>query len=166
MKKAVYLSLGSNLGDRAGNLREAVRRLGDLGEVKAVSPLYETEPVEVEGGQPWFLNCALIMQTELMPRQFLARILAIEKQMGRRRYAAKAPRIIDIDILVFSRAKIDLPELTIPHPGLEHRRFVLQPLADIAPNLRHPVSKRTIKEMLDALPPDSGVVRRTKNLIS
>jgi len=167
VKKTVYLSLGSNLGDRAGNLREAVSRLGELGEIKAVSAVYETEPVEVEGGQPWFLNCALCMETQLMPRQFLVRMLAIEKQMGRRRYAAKAPRTIDMDILLFGRAAIDTPELTIPHPGLEHRRFVLQPLADIAPGLRLPVSKRTVTEILDALPPDSGVVRRTvENLIS
>jgi 2-amino-4-hydroxy-6-hydroxymethyldihydropteridine diphosphokinase len=160
VKKTVYLSLGSNLGDRAAQLREAVARIGELGKVLAVSGFYETEPVEVEAQQPWFLNCAVAMATELMPRQFLGRVLAIERGMGRRRNGAKAPRTIDIDILLFGRSVVETPELTIPHPGLEHRRFVLEPLAEIAPGARHPLSKRTVKEMLDLLPTGSGVVRR------
>lgn len=160
MKKTVYLSLGSNLGDRAGQLREAVSRLGELGIIRVVSAFYETEPVEVEAQQPWFLNCAVAMETALMPRQFLARVLAIEREMGRRRNEVKAPRTIDIDILLFGTSVIETPELTIPHPGLEHRRFVLQPLVEIAPDVRHPISKRTVKEMLHSLPLGSGAVRR------
>ena len=160
MKKTVYLSLGSNLGDRAGHLQEAVRRLGELGDVQAVSAFYETEPVEVETQHPWFVNCAVAMETELMPRQFLARMLAIERTMGRRRNGTKAPRNVDIDILLFGKSVVELPDLTIPHPGLEHRRFVLQPLAEIAPEVRHPVSKHTVKEMLEALPAGAGLVRR------
>src|SRR5215471_12582853 len=140
VKKKVYLSLGSNVGDRANNLREAVRRLAQLGTVSAVSSFYETEPVEVEGSQPWFLNCAVALETDLMPRQFLARTLAVEQAMGRRRApnAKKAPRIVDIDIIFFGNAQVRSAGLTIPHPAMQRRRFVLEPLAEIAGEVRHP----------------------------
>ena len=153
MHKIVYLSLGSNLGDREANLRTAIDRLKnkDIGNPVAVSSFYETEPVEVTS-QPWFLNCAIKLDTEKMPRQLISAILALEQEMGRQRKQKKAPRTIDIDILLFGSSIIEIPSLTVPHPGMHERRFVLEPLAEIAPDARHPVFKRTIRELRDALP--------------
>src|SRR5579864_2765489 len=159
MKKTAYLSLGSNLGDRAANLEAAIERLGEPGTVVARSALYETEPVEMEQ-QPWFLNCVVAIETELMPKQFLSRILGIEQKMGRRRTEPKGPRTIDIDILLFGSSIVDTATLTIPHPAMHQRRFVLEPLAEIAPELRHPALKKTVREMLDALPARGGAVRK------
>jgi len=154
--KIVYLSLGSNLGDRAANLQTAVDRLASLGEVIAVSSFYETEPVELTA-QPWFLNCAVKLDTEKMPRQLIAGILALEQGMGRQRKQTKGPRIIDIDILLFGSSIIEIPALTVPHRSMHQRRFVLEPLAEIAPDARHPVFRRTVKELRDALPPGQTV---------
>jgi len=151
MYKTVYLSLGSNVGDRAANLKEAIEKLAELGNVVAVSSFYETEPVETNP-QTWFLNCAVKLDTEKMPRQLIAAILSLEQEMGRQRRQPKAPRTIDIDILLFGSSVIELPSLTVPHPRLHERRFVLEPLAEIAPDARHPVFKRTIRELRDALP--------------
>ena len=156
MGKPVYLSLGSNVGDREENLREAIRRLGTMGKVAKVSAFYETEPVEYPA-QPWFLNCALQLETEKMPRQLLKAILGVEQGMGRRRMRKKGPRNIDIDILLFGSSVLDTAELVIPHPAMHERRFVLEPLAEIAPDARHPVFKRTIRELRDALPPGQAV---------
>jgi len=161
VKKTVYLSLGSNLGDRATNLRTAIEHLGELGAVVGRSSLYETEPVEMER-QPWFLNCVVALETELMPKQFLARTITIEQKMGRRRTQPKGPRTIDIDILLFGGSVVDTSALTIPHPAMHERRFVLEPLAEIAPELRHPVFKKTVREMLAALPPKNDAVRKWK----
>jgi 2-amino-4-hydroxy-6-hydroxymethyldihydropteridine diphosphokinase len=159
VKKIVYLSLGSNLGDRQSNLRNATGRLLELGDVVEVSSLYETEPVEVTN-QPWFLNCAVAVRTELMPREFLAGILAIEKSMGRVRTQPKGPRVIDIDILLFGAQTINTPQLTVPHPAMAERRFVLEPLAEIAPEAVHPTTKKKIRELLKALPKDGAKVKR------
>jgi len=158
MHKIVYLSLGSNVGDRAANLNSAVAGLRALGEVVAVSSFYETEPVGFTA-QPWFLNCAVKLDTEKMPKQLLAGILDIEQQMGRRRVRGqkKGPRSIDIDIVLFGNSIVETKGLTIPHPAMHERRFVLEPLAEIAPDVRHPVFKRTIRELRDALPAGQAV---------
>jgi 2-amino-4-hydroxy-6-hydroxymethyldihydropteridine diphosphokinase len=154
--KIVYLSLGSNLGDRAGNLQTAIAQLAGLGKVEAVSSFYETEPVELTA-QPWFLNCAIKLDTEKMPRQLIAGILALERGMGRQRKQKNGPRMIDIDILLFGSSILELPSLTVPHPKMHERRFVLEPLAEIAPEARHPVFRRTVQELRDALPTGQAV---------
>lgn len=155
-----YLSLGSNLGTRAANLRQAINSLKDLGAVQAVSSFYETEPVEVEREQPWFLNCVVALETQLGPEQLLERILVLEQTMGRRRTEPKGPRTIDLDIIFWGDIVINTPELTIPHPAMQKRRFVLEPLAEIAPDFRHPVPKRSMRELLADLPPEAGAVRK------
>jgi 2-amino-4-hydroxy-6-hydroxymethyldihydropteridine diphosphokinase len=160
MKRTAYLSLGSNLGDREANLRDAIARLGELGSASRVSALYETEPVEVAGQQPWFLNCAAAVETELAPLEFLQRMLAIEQAMGRKRIEPKGPRTIDMDIIFFGDEVLDTKELSVPHPAMQHRRFVLEPLAEIAPEFMHPVLQRTVRELLNSLPADSGAIRR------
>lgn len=158
MRQTVYLSLGSNQGDRLANLRAAIAALGSLGKVTAVSSFYETEPVEYIQ-QPWFVNCAVALETEKTPEQLLSAVLKIERNMGRRRNPnqVKGPRPIDIDILLFGPSIIDTAALIIPHPAMQERRFVLEPLAEIAPQERHPVLKQTVRELLEALRPGQSV---------
>jgi 2-amino-4-hydroxy-6-hydroxymethyldihydropteridine diphosphokinase len=157
-----YLSLGSNVGDRAANLNHAIARLAALGKVVAASSFYETEPVEVTS-QPWFLNCAVALDTERTAEDLLAGILHLEQQMGRRRGPNKGPRTIDMDILLFGDAVVDAPSLSIPHPAMHQRRFVLEPLAEIAPQMCHPVLQRTIRELRDVLPTGEQAVRVLEN---
>ncbi|MGA8428881.1 MAG: 2-amino-4-hydroxy-6-hydroxymethyldihydropteridine diphosphokinase [Candidatus Sulfotelmatobacter sp.] len=157
-----YLSLGSNIGDREAALREAIQRLAAIGRVELVSSIYETEPVEVTD-QPWFLNCAVAMETEKTPEQLLSEILSIEEEMGRRRVQEKGPRNIDVDILLYGGAVVESPSLTIPHPAMQQRRFVLEPLAEIAPEARNHGSGRSVREMLEALPPGQAVRKITKS---
>jgi len=151
-----YLSLGSNVGDRTANLRAAIDRLAEAGQVQAVSAFYETEPVDVLD-QPWFLNCVVAVETEMPPRGLLNLALAIERAMGRHRTREKGPRIIDIDIVLFGDRVIDEPGLKIPHPAMHERRFVLEPLAEIAPEAYHPALKKTAHELLAQLPPGQTV---------
>jgi len=158
MPALVYLSLGSNVGDREIQLRDALGRLAANGRVVAISSFYETEPVEFTD-QAWFLNCVVALETTETPEQLMMALLQIEQQMGRRRIQKKGPRAIDIDILLFDEAILDSPALTIPHPAMHQRRFVLEPLAEIAPEVRHPVLEKTIRELLEALPAGQ-IVRR------
>jgi 2-amino-4-hydroxy-6-hydroxymethyldihydropteridine diphosphokinase len=151
--KTVYLGLGSNVGDREANLREALKRLESEGtRVVRRSSLYETEPQELRD-QPWFLNAVVEVETDLFPLQLLACIRNIEREMGRRRVTSKGPRNIDIDILFYGRNVIDTPDLEVPHPRIAQRRFVLEPLAEIAPSFRHPLTGKTAIEMLATLEP-------------
>ncbi len=149
--KTVYLGLGSNVGDREGHLRAAIERLAsaDL-RVLRESPVYETEPLEMTA-QRWFLNQVVEAETSLFPKQLLARVGRIERVLGRVRTVPNGPRTIDIDILLYGSAVVRAAELEIPHPRMATRRFVLAPLADLCPELRHPVTRKTVREMLEAV---------------
>jgi len=154
MTAAVALgsNLSSELGDREGNLREALRRIGTLGRVRAVSSFYDTEPVGYTE-QPRFLNAAALVETELPALELMRGLLEIEHQMGRDRASApaKGPRVIDLDLLLFGDEVWDTPELVLPHPAMHEREFVLAPLAEIAGEMRHPVLGQSAEELLAGL---------------
>jgi 2-amino-4-hydroxy-6-hydroxymethyldihydropteridine diphosphokinase len=150
VSETAYLSLGSNLGDRAATLRAAVAQLEVAGRVLAVSALYETQPMEVQD-QPWFLNCVAAIETGKSPRELLQLALQIEAAMGRIRLRDKGARKIDIDVVLFGDSVVDEQGLKIPHPSMHRRRFVLEPLVEIAPEARHPVLGKTARELLAAL---------------
>jgi 2-amino-4-hydroxy-6-hydroxymethyldihydropteridine diphosphokinase len=157
----VYLSLGSNMGDRAVNIARAIAALSERGiRVTRESALYETEPVEFRE-QDWFLNSVIEGETELEPEKLMKEMLAIERSLGRERRVAKGPRVIDIDVLFYGDEVIHEPGIEIPHPRLSQRRFVLVPFAEIAPDARDPVLGKTIAELL-AETPDCSEVRRWK----
>jgi 2-amino-4-hydroxy-6-hydroxymethyldihydropteridine diphosphokinase len=148
--KTVYLGLGSNVGDRERMLQTAIDRLHSPElRIQRVSSVYETEP-QGRRNQRWFLNLVAEARTDLFPRQLLGRIAKIEQQLGRRRMLANGPRTIDIDILFFGGFIVETPALTIPHPRLAERRFVLAPMVELAPELRDPVTRRTMRELLPA----------------
>lgn len=159
MIKTVYLGLGSNVGHREVELRRAIRLIDSFDlAVKNISSVYETAPM-YRTDQGKFLNVVVEASTTLFPMRLLLRLQTIERKMGRHRTSRNAPRNIDIDILLFGKFVVNTDVLTVPHPGLPERRFVLEPLAEIAPDLRHPVIKKTIRELLAAVP--SGGVRKT-----
>jgi 2-amino-4-hydroxy-6-hydroxymethyldihydropteridine diphosphokinase len=146
--KTVYIALGSNLGDRVENLLLAREHIASPHvRLTRASSIYETAPRDIVD-QPWFLNQVVAAETTLFPRQLLARLLRIEHEMGRQRTIAKGPRVIDLDILLFGEAVIHTAGLEIPHPRMAERRFVLEPLAELAPALRPPRFDRTVQEML------------------
>jgi 2-amino-4-hydroxy-6-hydroxymethyldihydropteridine diphosphokinase len=153
-----YISLGSNLGDRVLHLREAIRRLGAVGEVTRVSSFYETEPVEV-AEQPWFVNAVVELRTEIAPAALLRALLELERAMGRERKIPKGPRTIDLDLLLYDNDSVNTPELTLPHPALHERRFVLEPLVEIAPGALHPTLQKTAWQLLETLPSGAEVRR-------
>jgi 2-amino-4-hydroxy-6-hydroxymethyldihydropteridine diphosphokinase len=146
-KHIVYLALGSNLGDRLANLKEAVASLSPQMDVKAKSHIYETLPWGYED-QPKFLNQAVKVQTYLEPEPLLKHIKRLEIALGRKASFQNGPRLIDIDILFYDDLVLNTPVLTIPHPRLHERGFVLLPMTDIAPDLVHPLTKKSIREML------------------
>lgn len=155
--KLIYLSLGSNLGDRAANLEGAIEALPEIGvRVLRRSSNYETEPVDFLA-QPWFLNCVVEAETSLEPRQLLEGLQAIERKLGSRKLVPRGPRIIDLDVLFYEAAVIQEEGIQIPHPRLSERRFVLVPLVELAPELRHPVLRATAAELLAATQDRSAV---------
>jgi 2-amino-4-hydroxy-6-hydroxymethyldihydropteridine diphosphokinase len=145
---SIYLSLGSNLGDRAANLLAAISKLPSAGfRTTKVSSFYETEPVDYLD-QPWFLNCVVEGETDQQSLDLLRALRAIESELGSKKPFAKGPRLLDIDILLFGDQSLQTPELQIPHPRMLERKFVLAPLTEIAPELRHPSWPANARELL------------------
>jgi 2-amino-4-hydroxy-6-hydroxymethyldihydropteridine diphosphokinase len=157
--RIIFLSLGSNVGDREANLRAAIAALEGAGvRVRRMSSLYETEPVDFLE-QPWFLNCVLEGETDAPAQTLLNELRRIEARMGSKKLVAKGPRLLDVDILLYGDETVDTPELQVPHPRMTERRFVLEPLAEIAPELQHPSWSGTVSDLL-ARTQDRSEVRR------
>jgi 2-amino-4-hydroxy-6-hydroxymethyldihydropteridine diphosphokinase len=154
----VHLALGGNLGDRMANLEAAITALARDVAIRERSPVYETDPKYITD-QPRFLNMALSAETDLNAMALLALLKGIEAHLGRTSGERYGPRPIDLDIIFFGDDIVELPELTVPHPRLAERAFVLRPLADIAPAKIHPGSGASVAEMLEALDDDGGLIR-------
>jgi len=144
----VAIALGSNLGDRRGHLDYAASRLGSILRNIRVSTCFDTEPVDVPGRQPLFLNAAAIGETRLSARELLEALLEIERERGRERPMPGAARTLDLDLVLFGNQILNEPALVVPHPRFRARRFVLEPLAEIAPDMVDPVTGKTVKELL------------------
>ena len=143
----VYLSLGSNLGDRECNLEESARQISEFAVIKKSSSIYETEPWGLKD-QPRFLNQVILVETKLAPKELLLHMKTIEQKMGRKKTVRYGPRLIDLDILFYDDLIMKTPDLIIPHPHITERAFVLVPLAEIAPNMIHSQPNKTIRELL------------------
>jgi 2-amino-4-hydroxy-6-hydroxymethyldihydropteridine diphosphokinase len=156
-----YVGIGSNLGDRAGNLVLAVRGLLEASMcLKRLSAVYETEPVEVDKSQTPYLNMIAEVEVKnITPEQMLARMLRVEYLLGRRRESPKGARTADLDLILFGKIIHHTDFLTVPHPQMHLRRFVLVPLNELAPDLRHPVLQKTVAELLAETPDKSNVQR-------
>jgi 2-amino-4-hydroxy-6-hydroxymethyldihydropteridine diphosphokinase len=154
-----YIGIGSNLGDSLENCRAAIRVMAadTRNQIVKISPFYRTEPVGKKD-QDWFINAVVAVKTSLSPRELLRFLQNIEREMGRVRKERWGPRIIDLDILFYENQVIQNEELRVPHPGIHERRFVLAPLNDIAPDLRHPLLEKTISQLLAALPQAEKVI--------
>jgi 2-amino-4-hydroxy-6-hydroxymethyldihydropteridine diphosphokinase len=157
----IYIALGTNIGDREKNLRDAQRLLGGLGvQIRKVSGIYETEPVDYLD-QPWFLNTVLEAETSMPAEELLNTLRGIESQMGSKKAFAKGPRLIDLDILLYDGATIETASLQVPHPRMLLRNFVMVPLAEIAPHLKHPSWTAPVSELLKKTS-DASQVRKYK----
>lgn len=155
----VYLGLGSNMGDRQANLCRALELLSSRVRLEKLSPVYDTAPMG-NNNQPRFLNMVCCGSTSLAPSSLLSFVKTIEKKMERKPGPPNSPRPIDIDILCYGDSIIESPALAIPHPHMAERSFVLAPLADIAPGLRHPVNGKTVRQLLETLPRSRGDAER------
>jgi 2-amino-4-hydroxy-6-hydroxymethyldihydropteridine diphosphokinase len=159
MSTNVFIGFGSNLGDRKANIEEALR-LGGF-KIARTSSLYETEPVGFVN-QPWFVNCVVEIESDLAPLDLLRICQSVEQKLLRKREIPKGPRTIDLDILFYGTLIVHDPDLVIPHPAIQDRLFVLQPMNEIAPNFVHPLLKKTISQLL-AQCSDHSQIRRLDN---
>ncbi len=157
-KNKSYLGISTNIGDLKKNIETATEHLKELGEILEISSHYKTEPVGYKN-QDWFINICLLLETSLTPQELIKETLKIEEKMGRERKIKNGPRIIDIDILFYEQNTVKFPTLTIPHPFIQERNFVLTPLAEIAPEFIHPILNKSIKQLKEELNNPDQVIK-------